>query len=73
MSATPQLYREGTNEPVTLPAELETFRGDRVTVVSYYGDGTGGSSGRVVTDTGRTFFPGVVRCYIAYEPKAEKP
>jgi hypothetical protein len=72
------LYLKATNERITIPADLETFRGERVTVEAIAEFPTPGRSGKVYarffsTEPLRTVYPGVVRCYIAEEPRDRTP
>lgn len=62
-----RLYRLSDNSEVTLPAALDTFRGERVTVTSLW-PSRPGTSGRIILDTGREYYPSVVNCYIAPAP-----
>lgn len=74
-----KLFDEKTHQAVTLPAELETFRGERVRVVRIAQDATSGKAGKIdlgypgVDHVVRTVFPGVVRCYIADAPREQVP
>ncbi len=45
--------------PVTLPLRTEDFRGDPIVIVDYIPPHKPSSTGRIVTDDGMTYFPGV--------------
>jgi len=45
--------------PVTLPLRTQDFRGDPIVIVDYIPPHKPSSTGRIVTDDGMTYFPGV--------------
>ncbi len=45
--------------PVTLPLRTEDFRGDPIVIVDYIPPHKPSSTGRIITDDGMTYFPGV--------------
>lgn len=49
--------KDGT--PVTLPLRTQDFRGDEIVIVDYIPPHKPSSTGRIVTDDGMTYFPGV--------------
>jgi hypothetical protein len=60
-SLTWHLVDETTGEELALPRERADFRGDVATLVSFQIPRHSGSTGRVVTSDGATFFPSVFR------------
>jgi len=46
-------------KPVTLPFRTKDFRGDEIIIVDYIPPHKPSSTGRIVTDDGMTYFPGV--------------
>ena len=45
--------------PVTLPLRTQDFRGDEIVIVDYIPPHKPSSTGRIITDDGMTYFPGV--------------
>jgi hypothetical protein len=45
--------------PVTLPLRTQDFRGDEIVIVDYMPPHKPSSTGRIITDDGMTYFPGV--------------
>lgn len=45
--------------PVTLPLRTQDFRGDEIIIVDYIPPHKPSSTGRIITDDGMTYFPGV--------------
>jgi hypothetical protein len=64
-----KLFDGHTHTEIELPATIKDFRGIDRTVIRIAQDSSPSKSGKIETDDGRIFYPGVVHCYISMEPR----
>jgi hypothetical protein len=65
-----RLFFEETHEEVELPQGLVNFRGKEMLVERILEPSSPGKSGKIECAGGQVFYPGVVGCYIADEPRS---